>query len=108
MFLHISNLYHLVAFVLYFLMLYVFSRNPQGKVVRTVSTLIQLTVVLLCVDILIGFVVIEAVYGSNLSAGWISKSIFGFPILLIANFGLMWWVRRRPRKPSGPGTDTEI
>ena len=98
MFLHISNLYHLIAFALYFFVLFVFARNPKGKVVRTVSTLIQLTVVLLCVDILIGFVAIEAVYDSNLSAGWISKAIFGFPFLLIANLVVMWWVRRRAPK----------
>lgn len=98
MFLHESNLYHLIAFGLYFFTLFVFARNPRGKIVRTVSTLIQLTVVLLCVDILIGFTAIESMYGSNLSAGWISKAIFGLPFLLLLNFGVMWWVRRRAPK----------
>ena len=95
---HISNLYHLIAFAFYFVVLLSFSRNPRGKVVRTVSTLIQLTVVMLCVDILIGFAAIEAVYGSNQSASWISKAIFGFPVLLLANFIIMWHVRRRSPK----------
>lgn len=85
-----------------------FARDPRGKVVRTASTLIQLSVVLLCVDLLVGFFVIEAAYGPNLSAGWISKSIFGFPALLIASFAWMWVARRRAKQVSRARADAEV
>ena len=58
MFLHISNLCHLMAFVIYLLLLGLLARNPRGKTIRTVSTLIEMGVVLLCIDILIGFLAI--------------------------------------------------
>lgn len=107
-FLHVSNALHMGAFLIYLLFLGFFARDPRGKVIRTASTLIQMSVVLLCIDLLIGFFVIEAAYGSNLSAGWISKSIFGFPALLMLSFVWMWTARRRAKRASSAGADTEV
>ena len=108
MFLHISNLYHVIAFVVYLLFLGMLAKNTRGKALRTISTLIQMGVVLLCIDILIGFLAIDAFYGPNLSAGWISKSIFGFPVLMIASFVWMWLARRRAKRSLSSGADTEV
>ena len=107
-FLHVSNLYHLMAFALYLLLLSYFAKNTAARVVRTISSVIQLSVILLCLDILIGFLLIEKLYGSNLSAGWISKSIFGFPLLVLASFVWMWTSRRRAQRLSGARTDTKV
>ena len=98
MFLHISNLFHIAAFVVYLLILGVFARNTRAKIIRTVSSLIQMSVVLLGIDILIGFLAIEPAYGSHLSAGWISKSVFGVPLLTLGSFVWMWVARRNARR----------
>ncbi len=108
MFLHVSNLYHLIAFALYLLFLGFFAKNTSARAMRTVSSIIQLSVILLCLDILIGFLLVEKLYGSSLSAGWISKSIFGFPLLVVASFAWMWYCRRKAKRVSSSSSDTKV
>ncbi len=97
MLLHESNLFHLGVFIASFVLLDLFARNTRIPRMRTVSTLIQLSVVLICVDLLIGFTLIDRVYGSSHSASWMSKALFGFPALLLLAIGRTFYHHRRAR-----------
>ncbi len=99
MLLHESNLYHLVVFVASFLLLDYIGRNTRVKRMRSISTLIQLGVVLLCVDLLVGFALIDKLYGSSLSAGWISKALFAYPALTLLAIGRVFVHHKRAAKP---------
>lgn len=98
MLMHESNLFHLGIFIASFFLLDMFARNTRIPRMRTVSTLIQLSVVLICVDLLIGFTVIDRVYGSSLSAGWMSKALFGFPALLLIGIWRTFYHHRRAQQ----------
>lgn len=92
-----STLIHVAVFAAYLGILLTLAGNVRVKVMRNVSSLIQLTGVLLCVDLLAGFFLIEKYYDSHESASWISKTIFVTPVLLLAS---LVWMRRAHKKAS--------
>ena len=69
--------------------------NTRVKMMRNVSSLIQMGVLLLCIDLLVGFFVIERLYDDHQSAGWMTKSIYGMPVLFTVS---IWWMRRAHRR----------
>ncbi len=90
-----SNLVHLLLFASYLGILIMVAGNVRVKLMRNVSSMIQLTVLLLCIDLLMGFFLIERYYGGSESASWIIKSIYGLPVLLVVS--LVWMYRKRKR-----------
>ena len=95
---HESNLYHLLAFIAYFALLAGNAGNVRISKARMASTLVQLAVLILCVDLLIGFFAIEQIYGSSISAGWITKSIYGVPFLFLLSLAWMFRAHRAARR----------
>ena len=93
-----ANLIHVAVFLGYMALLLVNAGNVRIPRMRMLSTLIQLSVVVLCVDLLIGFFVIERVYGSSISARWISKSMYGAPAGLVLAIAWMLRAHHRARK----------
>lgn len=89
-----SNLIHAGVFAVYLGILLVIAGNVRVKMMRNVSTLIQLTVLLLCIDLLVGFFLIEQYYGGSQSAGWIVKSIYVLPVLFLVSLWWMWRTRK--------------
>jgi hypothetical protein len=86
-----SNLIHLGAFAVYLGILMPIASNVRVKPMRNLSSLIQLAVLLLCIDLLVGFFLVGRHFDNHQSASWIAKSLYGVPVL----FGIsIWWLRR--------------
>lgn len=86
-----SNLIHLGAFAAYLGILMNIASNVRVKPMRNLSSLIQLAVMLLCIDLLVGFFVVGRYFDNHQSASWITKALYGMPVL----FGVsIWWLRR--------------
>ena len=81
--LHESNLIHLllVAAVGWFVERY--ARRSAHARLGTVSRLIQILCVLFAADLMIGLTLIDSVFGASPSAGWVSKAIVFFALLLV-------------------------
>ena len=92
---HESNLYHLLAFAGYAFVLMTIAGNVRVKMMRNVSSLIQMGVLLLCIDLLLGFFIVERVYDNHQSAGWMTKSVYGMPLLVVFS---LWWMRRTRKR----------
>ena len=90
-----SDLIHLGLFAGYLLVLCSVASNVRVKKMRNVSTLIQLTVLLLCLDLLIGFFAIEQVFDRTQSASWMMKGIYAAPVLFLLS---LLWMRRAHKK----------
>ena len=85
------DLFHIGAFLCYAAVLFSVAGNIRVKRLRNLSSLIQLTVVLLCVDLMIGFFLIDRTYGSSASASWMVKAMYGLPALLVGS--IAWMLR---------------
>lgn len=90
-----ADLIHAVLMLAYLGLLLMTAGNVRVPAMRNVSSLIQLTVLLLCVDLLIGFFAIEQFFDNSRSASWISKSIYGLPVLFCISLWWQWRSRRR-------------
>ena len=97
-----TNLIHGVLALAYFGVLITIAGNVRVGRLRNFSSLIQLTVVLTCVDLLIGFFLVERAFDASRSAAWITKSIYMAPILL---GGSVWWMLRAHKKASAKRDD---
>ena len=90
-----SDLLHLGLFLGYLIVLLSIAGNVRVKKMRNVSSLIQMAVLLLCLDMLIGFFAIEKVFSSNESASWLIKGIYGIPVLFVIS---LLWMRRAHKR----------
>jgi len=91
---HISNLYHLIAFGIAWLVILLLTRDVSRTKLATVVRLLQIIPLLFCLDLVAGFIVIDMVYGPHQSAGWISRSAIIFPILFLVAVWRMYRLRR--------------
>ncbi len=82
--LHVSNVYHLVYVALAVGLLHQYVHRSARRRWSTIAYVIQLALALFVVDLGIGFFVIDRVFGSTPSAGWISKAVLGWPVILVA------------------------
>lgn len=98
---HMSDLIHFGLFLAYLGLLLMTAGNTRIKALRNFSSLIQLTVLLLCVDLLIGFFAIEQIYDNTQSARWISKSIYALPVMLVVSVFWLWRSHRKKRSSTG-------
>ena len=96
---HISNLFHVTYFLIAAWLVLRFTRRSQARIVTVIIRLIQLVLVLFVIDLLFGYFLINPIYGSTPSAGWISKAIIAFPALLLLSTGVLL-VRRFKRRKS--------
>jgi len=94
MFLHISNLVHFALFITLFVCVEIYLRQTSASRFRTTLRLLQVLPVIFIVDVLAGVFVVEALYGAQLSAAWIAKTVWMYPgLFLIAG----WRVLRRKK-----------
>ena len=90
-----SDLLHLGLMAAYLLVLFTVAGNVRVKKMRNISSLIQMAVLLLCLDMLIGFFAIERMFDSTASAGWIMKGIYATPVLFVLS---IVWMQRAHKK----------
>jgi hypothetical protein len=98
MFLHISNLVHLIFIASVWLSIEMYLRRTAVSRFRAALRLLQVLPILFVLDVLIGALVIEEIYGSHQSAGWIAKSLWLFPGLFLMSI----WRMLRARKQTSP------
>lgn len=96
--LHLSNAYHLIYVALICSLLRHIARRPRHSRVAGIATIIQLTLAAFVMDLALGYTLIDSYFGSSPSAGWISKSIFIYPCLMLFFSGYFLRYRKRQLK----------
>lgn len=97
MLLHPSNLVHLLLVAAIWLFLTNYLRKTSATRFRATLRILQILPVLFLIDIVVGFLVIDNLYGPNQSASWIAKTIWIYPGLFVL---CMWRLLRARQSKS--------
>ena len=93
---HISNLIHLGVVAALWLFLSAYLRRTSATRFRAALRILQILPIMFALDITVGFVVVDSIYGPNQSASWIAKTVWIYPGLFILSLWRL--LRARPDK----------
>ena len=99
MILHVSNLIHIGYLLIVACVIVLYVRRTDATRFRATLRLLQIIPVMFAVDMIIGFTVIESLYDSHASAGWIAKSAMIYPPMFVAAIWFMFRTRRQQKNP---------
>lgn len=91
---HISNLIHLFVVAALWLLLSFYLNRTSATRFRATLRVLQILPIMFALDIAVGFLVIDEVYGANQSASWIAKTIWIYPGLFILSIWRLLRARR--------------
>ena len=86
--LHVSNLYHLIYAVAAWFVIQAYLGSSRVTRFRTIMRLLQITPLFFAIDLIVGFTLIDRLYGTHQSATWISRSAMIFPGMFVLSFWL--------------------
>lgn len=91
---HISNLIHLIVIAALWLLLSAYLNRTSATRFRAALRVLQILPVMFALDITVGYLVIDQVYGPNQSASWIAKTVWIYPGLFILSIWRLLRARR--------------
>ncbi|XOV83689.1 MAG: hypothetical protein ACFHXK_00950 [bacterium] len=95
---HISNFIHLVLVFGLWLVLSTYLRRTSATRFRAALRLLQILPVMFALDITVGYLIIDSIYGPNQSASWIAKTVWIYPGLFILSLWQLLRARRNKTK----------
>ena len=95
MLLHVSNLIHFGYLLLVWSVVVVYVTRTAANRFRTTLRLLQIIPFLFALDLIVGITLIDALYGNQASASWMSKSVMIYPAVFVA---AVWFMMRSRRQ----------
>ncbi|MEM7078028.1 MAG: hypothetical protein AAF513_05300 [Pseudomonadota bacterium] len=101
-----ANLVHLVvvalsAAYLVWLLRRLYTNRPNLTRIRAVAHLLQHVAVLFALDLILGLTLINNLWGSSPSAGWLTKAVYFFGLMIVAIIVYVPWQHRHNKARFG-------